>query len=197
MSFIFTGLKSLYNDMYTKQEYRAVFAVDYNNRSFSCLFLCDITPYRFIIIPTGNATFAIELQIETDFSAKTFIDNYRQLVIFLGIKYNPNHIFTPVDFFEHINKKIPSTFIHRPTTEQVIIASHKCHEVEHGEQPYFCGLRRNPQDEKVSSKNHEKTRIAFGDKIALLLQQCNISTCWTDDKSRKNLADLNAFLSKF
>lgn len=197
MPFVFTGLNKLYADMQTKNEHRAVFSVDYNNRNFSCLFLCDINPYRFIIIPTGDVTFAIELKIGVGFSAKTYIENYRQLVYFLGIKYDPNHTFTPVDFFEHINRKIPSVFLRRPTTEQVITACHKCHEIEHGEQPYFCGLRRNPQGEKVSPKNHEKTRIAFGDRTAILLQQYNISTCWTDDESKRNLAELNKFLSRF
>lgn len=197
MSFIFTGLKSLYVDMQIKKEYRAIFSVDYKKRNFSCLFLCDISPYRFIIIPTGDATFAIELQIGADFSTKSYIENYHQLVHFLGITYDPNHKFLPTDFFVYINKKVPSTFSNRPSLEQVLAASNRCHEIERGDQLHFCGLRRNPQGEKVSPKNYEKTRLAFGDRTAKLLRKYNVSTCWTDDESKKNLAEINKFLSRF
>lgn len=195
MSFIFTNLKKLYEDMQDKGETRAVFPITYNNKNFSCLFLSDITPYQLIILPIGDITFAVELSIYSDFSTNKYIENYYQLIKFLEIKFDLNHKFMPEDFFNHINNVIPSAFLQRPTMEQVITASGRCREIEHGEQLFFCGLRRNPKNERVSPKNHEKTRIAFGDKTAKLLKLYNISTCWTDDENKRNLSELNKFLS--
>lgn len=42
--FEFTGLRTLHEDMKEKNEISTTFNFNYNNRGFSCIFLCDITP---------------------------------------------------------------------------------------------------------------------------------------------------------
>ena len=56
---------------------------------------------------------------------------------------------------------------------------------------YFCGWRRNPKGKTVSPYNNEKTRSAFGDKIAKLSLERNISSCWTDVSNDECLIKLN------
>lgn len=195
MSFKFKNLMVLYNDMKLHEETRAIFPLNYNNRNFSCLFLTDISPYSLVLFALGNFNFAIEILIHDDFTASTYIENYRDLVNFLGIKYDPNHTFKPTDFFEYINRNIPAFFTNRPNVGEVITAISIVRKIEHGEQPYLCGTRRNTKGANVTQKNYEKTRLAFGEKIAQLLKQNNISTCWSDNEREENLEMLNSLLS--
>lgn len=199
MSFIFTSLKVLYSDMQRHKETRAIFPFTYNKRNFSCLFLTDISPYRLVLFTIGDFNLAIDILIYDDFTASTYIDSdkYRNLIKFLGIQYDPNHTFKPTDFFEYLNQNIPAVFKNRPSVEDVLFAVSRTNEIENSEQLYFCGLRRNANGANVTPENYEKTRIAFGDITAKILKQKNISTCWTDDESKRNLAEINKFLSTF
>lgn len=44
--FEFTGLRTLHKDMMKKGEERATFPFEFNEKTFSCIFLTDIIPYR-------------------------------------------------------------------------------------------------------------------------------------------------------
>ena len=112
--FEFTGLKILHKDMMKKGEDRVTFPFEFNGKTFSCIFLTDIIPYRLHLTTLGLYPVVFELEIEKGYKAKCFIDDYKKLVGYLEIKYDPTHKFVPLDFFEALNKRIPEEFTMRP-----------------------------------------------------------------------------------
>lgn len=124
--FEFTGLRTLHKDMMKKGEERATFPFGFNGKIFSCIFLTDIIPYRLYLTTLGLYPVVFELEIEKGYKAKCFIDDYRKLVDYLEIKYDPTHKFVPLDFFEALNKRIPKEFMMRPDYKETLkIASKK------------------------------------------------------------------------
>lgn len=124
--FKFTQLKILHSDMKRKDEERAIFTFTYNKKHngkiFSCIFLTDIIPYRLYLSAVGGSYLSFEFTLNENYEVETYLDNekYRELVNFLGIKYDKDHIFKPSDFFEVLNKKIPTKFKERPSYNRVI-----------------------------------------------------------------------------
>lgn len=196
MRFTFTQLSVLHNNMINNGEFRAKFSFSYNNRNFTCVFLCDIVPYRLIIAYLGQ-NLAIEMIIDNDYSTPSYLDNilYKRLINLLGIRFDPNHKFTPTTFFEIINNHIPN-YCSLPNYFDVLIAERYCRNIEEADKIYFCGFRANPLTQNVSTKNYEKTLIAFGTDIANTLKKHNLSTRWTHIKNEENIKMLTDYLDK-
>lgn len=152
--FQFNNLQELHNDMKNKKETRVIFPFSFNNKNFSCIFLTDIYPYQY--------------------STKSYIENYKELITYLKLNYDPNHIFKPNDFFSALNKKIPIKFTTRPTYNQVLKTKSK--NIENPKELYFCGWRKSPTG-RVSKENLEKTKQAFGDKYVEISKKYGISSC--------------------
>lgn len=187
----FTALKTLHEDMKIKKEDRAIFPFSYNKKDFSCIFLTDIKPMKLYLSTLGSNPIVFEIKINEEYCANTFLDDYKKLIDYLEIKYNPNHIFKPKDFFEALNKKIPNVFQTKPSYSEVVrVVSNKT-VIEEKDKIYFCGWRRNPPGESVSKMNLEKTRTAFGDKLANICKLKNVSSCWTDKPSDEVLNKIN------
>lgn len=199
--FKFTQLKILHSDMKRKDEERAIFTFTYNKKHngkiFSCIFLTDIIPYRLYLSAVGGSYLSFEFTLNENYEVETYLDNekYRELVNFLGIKYDKDHIFKPIDFFEVLNKKIPTKFKERPSYNRVISLNTE-KKVEDPNKPYFCGWRRSPSG-NVTNENLEKTRIAFGDKYAKLSKEYGISSCWTEDNTKENLKMLSEIIGRY
>lgn len=191
----FTSLKILHDDMKIKKEERAIFPFTYNCKDFSCIFLTDINPMRLYLSTLGNNPTVFEIGIDEKYCAKTYLDDYKKLVEYLEIKYDPNYIFKPKDFFEALNKKIPKTFQEKPNYSDVLIVVSERRSVEEADKIYFCGWKTNPVGKKVRDMNLEKTRSAFGDKIAAMCKLKNVSSCWTDISSEESLKNINNLYS--
>lgn len=191
----FTALKILHEDMKTRKEERAIFPFIYNAKYFSCLFLTDINPMRLYLSTLGNNPIVFEIEIDEKYCAKTYLDDYKKLVEYLEIKYDPNHTFKPIDFFEALNNKIPKMFQRKPNYTDVVMAVSKRRVVEEAYKIYFCGWRNNPTGYNVSDMNIEKTRRAFGDKVAAICKLKNVSSCWTDISSDESLKKINNLYS--
>ena len=194
--FEFTRLKILHKDMMKKGEERATFPFEFNGKTFSCIFLTDIIPYRLYLTTLGLYPVVFELEIEKGYKSKCFIDDYKKLVDYLEIKYDPAHKFVPFDFFEVLNKRIPEKFTMRPNYKDTLKTASKRREIEEEAKIYFCGWYSNPDGKFVRPENLEKTRNAFGDKKAKLCQEKNISSCWTDIAKDEKLNELDLKLSK-
>ena len=123
------------------------------------------------------------------------IEDYKELILYLEIKYNPNHTFKPVDLFEALNNKIPKKFQRKPNCSEVVSVASKRRRVEEADKIYFCGWRNNSTGYNVSEMNIEKTRIAFGDKIAAMCKLKNVSSCWTNISSDEYLKKINDLYS--
>lgn len=193
--FEFTGLKILHQDMKNVGETRAVFTFQYNQKKFSCIFLVDITPFRLYLTTLGAIPLVIELEIDEWYKVKSCLDkyDYKKLVEYLDLKYDPKHKFIPNDFFEALNKKIPQKFTESPSYIDVLRIASKKRNIEETEKTYFCGWYSNPTGKNVRPENLEKTRSAFGDEIANISKTKNISSCWTNvvkDEQMKALDDI-------
>lgn len=187
----FTTLKILHDDMKIKKEERAIFPFTYNAKDFSCLFLADINPMRLYLSTLGNNPIVFEIEIDKNYSAKKYLDYYKKLVEYLEIKFNPNHTFKPIDFFEALNNKIPKISQCKPNYTDVVTVVSKIRVVEEDDKIYFCGWKNNSTGYNVSDINIEKTRIAFGDKVATMCKLKNVSSCWTDISSKEFLKKIN------
>lgn len=185
--FEFTGLRILHQDMRNVGETRAVFQFRYNGKVFSCIFLVDITPFRLYLTTLGVAPVVFELEIESGYKVKSYLNDYDKLISLLDLKYDPNHIFKPNDFFEALNRNIPPRFSIRPDYKKVLIIASKKRNIEEIKKIYFCGWYSNPTGKNVRPENLEKTRSAFGDEKAKICKIRNISSCWTDIAKDENL----------
>lgn len=185
--FEFTGLRILHQDMRNIGETRAVFTFKYKEKLFSCIFLVDIVPYRLYLATLGTAPLVFELEIERGYKAKSYLDDYKKLVEYLDLKYDPNHIFKPNDFFEVLNRNIPHKFTEKPNYREVLAVAVKRRNIEEENKIYFCGWYKNPNGKFVRAENLEKTRSAFGDEKAEICERRNISSCWTDIATGENL----------
>ncbi len=189
--FEFTGLRTLHQDMKKKGEDRATFPFEFNGKGFGCIFLTDIVPYRLYLTTLGLDPVVFELEIEKGYVAKCFIDDYKKLVEYLQIKYDPMHKFVPFDFFKALNDKIPKEFKKRPNYADVLKIASKRRKIEEKDKRFFCGWKRNPAGRNVQNENLEKTRSAFGDATAEMSKRKNISSCWTKHASDEELKKLN------
>lgn len=190
-TFEFTGLRILHEDMKKNKEERATFPFTYNEKGFSCIFLADVEPYRLYLTTLGKIPEVYELEISKKYLVDCYIDDYKKLVAYLEIKYDPNHKFIPSDFFKVLNRKIPKEFKKRPHYADVITIASKRRNIEEVSKIYFCGWKRNPIGKSVSDKNYEKTRSAFGEEKAKMSKIKNISSCWTDNESEEEIKKLS------
>lgn len=189
--FEFTGLRILHRDMLTVGESRVVFPFEYNGKSFSCIFLVDIIPFRLYLTTLGARPMVFELEIVKGYQTNSYLSDYNKLVKYLEIKYDSKHKFVPNDFYEALNKKIPDEFSKRPDYKAVLVTASNRRNIEEINKIYFCGWYRNPTGHTVRLENLEKTRSAFGDGKAETCKDKNISSCWTDIDTDENLKKLN------
>ena len=193
--FGFTGLKILHKDMMKKGEERVTFPFEFSGKTFSCIFLTDIIPYRLYLTTLGLYPVVFELEIEKGYKSKCFIDDYKKLVDYLEIKYDPTHKFVPFDFFEVLNKRIPKKFTVRPDYKDTLKIASKRRKIEEEAKVYFCGWRRNAEGKNVREENLEKTRSAFGNAKAEMCKIKNISSCWTDCACEEKLKKFNDIIT--
>lgn len=185
--FEFTGLRTLHEDMKKKNEISASFNFNYNNRGFACIFLGDVMPMLLYLCTVGEAREVFEILIDENYMTDTYIDDYRKLIEYLNLKFDPNHKFKPVDFFEVLNRNIPKTFQNAPDYKEIVRTASKTRKIEEAYKIYFFRWNPNKGIKKVTDENYEKTRLAFGDKIANLSRKTNKSSCWTDKEGFENL----------
>lgn len=186
------NLEILAEDMIVKRENRATFTYEYNMKTFSCIFLLDVEPFRLYLTTLGLNPLVIEFEIDqSTYEISGYIDKYKELLSYLELKYDPNHKFMPKDFLKDLDNHIPHYFTIAPSYTDVIrIASHT-RKVEECNKVYFCGWKKNPKSYNVSDFNYEKTRCAFGDEKAKMSKKKNISSCWTDISSDEIISRLN------
>ena len=116
---------------------------------------------RLYLSTLGKNPIVFEIEIDKKYCAKTNIEDYKELILYLEIKYDTNHTFKPVDLFEALNNKISKKFQRKPNCSEVVSVASKRRRVEEADKIYFCGWRNNPTGDNVSEMNIEKTRIAF------------------------------------
>lgn len=189
--FEFTGLRTLHEDMKENNEISASFNFNYNNRGFACIFLGDVKPMILYLCTVGTAREVFEIAIDENYMTDTYIDDYKRLIEYLNLKFDPDHKFKPVNFFEVLNRNIPTTFQTAANYSSILSVSSATRDIEEENKIYFLGWYRNKVGKSVRDKNLEKTRLAFGDKIAKISKQTNRSSKWTHDERLENMEAFN------
>ena len=194
--FYFNELERLHEMMTENNDTRAVFSFTYNSKQLSCIFIIDVNPYMLILAPLG-ADFAINISINEDFTANTYINNhFRELINFLELKYDPENKFRPLTLFEVINSNIPDDNYQQTNYTTIIRTASLAQDIEEADKIYFCGFRNNGKNETVSNRNYIKTKVAFGKLIADNLRKANVSTRWTSQRNEEDIYLINRYLER-
>lgn len=185
------GIQSLYSGMRGQSIDRYRF--DYKNGKghFDIFFFIDEQPFILLFGAKGG-NFSFEVQVKKGFEIQTMLDKetFNKLLDFLGIKYSPQNPFSTNKFFQDFNQNIPnSARLSNIPKPQEIIKYRK--NVEESEKIYFWKwLDNTKQGNHVSEENLEKTKKILGIKAYERCKKKNISSCWTNDKSKEKAATL-------
>lgn len=197
MAYRLHQLEPIINEMEANEITKCIFTVQYNAHPFSCIFTIKPIPLYLYITSVGEAPFCIEREIGRDFTISTMLSNeeYHNLVRYLNLHYNKSNPFRPVAFFQSLDGQMNNINFAEARYSDFLRVVRLNRTVEEADKIYFCGWRNNPQGYHVSQRNLEKTRLAFGDKIADKSRKLNLSSCWTNNEDEENLAKLNDFIA--
>lgn len=170
------------SEMDMREITRAAFNFNINEKPFSCIFIIDITPFRFYLTTLGNEPYVIEFEVSNNFEINPILskEDYTALIRYLEIKYNPDNKFSTIKFLNDINAILPTVIINNPHYTDILKTVSKTREVEESNKIYFMGWKKLHDGQNVSPQNAEKTLSVFGEKIAKLSVSSGISSCWTD-----------------
>lgn len=68
-----------------------------------------------LLTTLGKNPIVFELEVEKGYMVKSYLDDYKKLIEYLGLKCSPDHIFKPSDFLAALNKSIPKNFRNKPS----------------------------------------------------------------------------------
>ena len=182
-----TNLKPLYDDMIKNNQMVVNFPFDYNHKAYTCLFEIISRPFKLQIASVGKNPVLLEFDVLPGFYIKSYMNSeeYRFLVSILGIKYDPNHIFKPIDFLRVLNRHIPVSCAEAKKNQNKAIRHRKDMITGNGEE-LFIGWYTNPPENHVRVENSEKTKKYFGSVYANYLRSINTSTKWTSKEKSRN-----------
>lgn len=158
---------------------------------FDVIFLADIAPYLLILGLRGGA-FCIDFDIAPDYTVAPRIENekYKELCRLLELRWDPNNPFRPSILLEALDAATPQSLNDCETARPELIAQHR-RDLEDADLIYFWQWRDNTiRSQRVSQKNLEKTRLLLGQKAYEICKSRNISSVWTDDKSKATKIEL-------
>lgn len=133
---------------------------------FDIFFDIATTPYRLGFLIPGKK-FELWMNVRAaDYEIKVSLgtEDYKRLAKALNLKYDPNHKFSPFEFFKEFNDKIPDTLpeiSHRKRTD-IITYAHD--DIE--EKDKLCQKGQKDWDSigngyKRSAENLKKTRLLY------------------------------------
>lgn len=180
-----TNLHPLYKDMRAKDTDRIKFSYEHGRIVFDVFFFIDETPFS-LLFGAKQFNIAFELSVQPGFIVNSYLPDevYKALVRALGLTYDPDHPFSTGSFLADFAKHIPTSISGLSKPEPHDIALYRS-DVEEHEKIYFCGWRdNNSRGEKVTPRNLYKTRRLLGEKAYQICLRKNLSSCWTNDKSK-------------
>lgn len=191
-------IELLINRMQSKGVSRCLGRVQAFRKSLAFAFLMDT---RTILISAVGQTAPLFVmkQVRDDFTVNGYIgDDYRRWKEYFGLENRGNKKFSLEAIWEQIRSQVAIIDLSKlPSYREILLASP--YQAD-GEGIYFLKFRHNTPPASTSSKNYEKTCIAFGKEIADKLRDHNISTCWTaipDEENRKPISKLMNELELF
>ncbi|HEF7293002.1 DUF6037 family protein [Bacillus wiedmannii] len=178
------GLVQLYEEMKEQGIKRYRFDFTFNKVTFDVFFFIDESPFK-LMFGAKMKNFYFELDVKPGFVINTYLgEKYGELCKVLGLEYDEKHPFQSSYFFEEFNKKIPATVkVHNQPQPHEVAMYRK--DVEESEKIYFWGwLTHVNTGKNVTPENLEKTEKILGVDAYKTCKQRNISSRWTDDRSK-------------
>ncbi|ANV74353.1 DUF6037 family protein [Bacillus cereus] len=178
------GLVDLYEDMKKQGLTRYRFDFTFNKVTFDVFFFIDEKPFK-LMFGAKMKNFYFELVVNPGFKINTFLnEKYNELCKVLGLKYDEDNPFQSSYFFAEFNKKIPTKINVNNQLQPHEVAQYR-KDVEEFEKIYFWGwLTHANTDRNVTPENLKKTKRWLGIDAYKTCQKNNISSRWTDDRSK-------------
>ncbi|MBB6670063.1 DUF6037 family protein [Cohnella nanjingensis] len=176
------GIIPLYNNMRLLNLDRYRFGFIYNNVSFDVFFFLDESPYK-LMFGVKAENFYFEKDVKKGFVIDPTLERekYSELCRILGLQYDPINKFKPIYFFLEFNKNITQKVIKKNIPRPHELAVYR-KDVEESDKIFFMGwLDNKANDNKVTPKNLEKTRLLLGRDAYFRCKAKNVSSRWTDD----------------
>lgn len=180
-----TNLRPLYRDMRAKNTDRIKFSYTHGRVVFDVFFFIDETPFS-LLFGAKQFNIVFELSVQPGFQVDSYLTNevFRALVKALGLTRDPNHPFSTGSFLADFANHIPTSTSGLSKPEPHDVALYRS-DVEEHEKIYFCGWRDNKsRGEQVTQHNLYKTRRLLGEKAYQICLRKNLSSCWTNDRSK-------------
>jgi hypothetical protein len=160
------------------------FDYQYGKAHFDVFFFIDESPFVLLFGAKGGK-FSFERLVKNGFLLDIHLDHttYKDLIKFLDIQGKTP--FSTLKFFQDFDSKIPTIAKKENTAKPEEIIKYRS--VEEAEKIYFWKwLNNEKQGNRVSEKNLEKTKKLLGLQTYMRCKEKNISSCWTDDISKKS-----------
>ena len=166
---------------------------DYKNGQgdFDIFFFIDENPF-ILLFGAKNANFYFEIEVKQGFRVDTNLEKeiYKKLIKFLGIKFSSKNPFSTFKFFEDFSLNIPTNAAQSNIVKPEDIIKYRKN-VEEPDKIYFWKWRDNTkQGNNVRNSNLDKTKKLLGIQAYERCKLKNISSCWTDDKTKTKKATL-------
>lgn len=188
-----TGIESLYKDMRRKNIDRYKFCFNYAKVDFDVIFFIDESPF-ILMLGIVRTRFYFEVQVNPGYQIVPLFDEkvYKELVKLLEFDNIVNSPFKPIYFFEALNKVIPKYADLRNSPKPSEIAKYY-RDIEEADKKYFWGWIDHEKNRKenecykgnVTPDNLRKTRKLLGYEAYMRCKEKNISSRWTDDRSKE------------
>ncbi len=177
-------LKDLHADMLRQGMTRTKFDFVFRNLSFSVIYIADKFPHELLFGCRAHDIFFV-VSVNSNYEIKPYIgDCYSSLVKALGLEYDPNNKFKPSVLFDDFAQKIPLKTSPANAPSIIDIAANS-KDVEESTKIYFVEWKvRDGIKMSVTPKNLSKTKRICGVDAHEFCKRHNISSCWTDDKSK-------------
>ncbi|TKI86364.1 DUF6037 family protein [Bacillus mycoides] len=178
------GLIQLYEAMKEQGVKRYRFDFTFNKVTFDVFFFVDESPFK-LMFGAKLKNFYFELDVKPGFVINTYLgEKYSELCKVLGLEYNPDNHFQTKDFFTVFNQKIPVSVNVNNLPQPHEIATYR-KDVEESDKIYFWGwLPHLTTGKSASPENLKKTEKILGVDAYKTCKRMNISSRWTDDRSK-------------
>lgn len=179
------NLRPLFKDMKSKDKSRIRFSFQHGRVTFDVFFFIDEAPFS-LLFGAKQFNIAFELEVLPGFSVECYLskETYKALCKALGLTYDPNTPFSIKSFLNDFNVHIPNSTSGLSEPEPHEVGEYR-NDVEESKKIYFCGWRDNTvRGETVTPHNLHKTKRLLGEPSFQACRRKNLSSCWTDDKSK-------------
>lgn len=191
MEYKFKHMWPLCSSMAQNKKDMEQFQVTINDVVFDCILNIGPKPFE-LMVGAINYNFSCILYVKNHFITELSNADYYKICDILDLHYSTNH-FTSSKFLEHIDKSLP-----RKASDKVVkpqdVARYKACTLSSSDREegfIFCGWLRHEGQNNGHARNIEKTRALLGNRVADFCQEHDISSKWTTDKSKEQVAMLH------